>query len=80
MLHQKMVNEDNPVGRIISSVMDPDKVMVILTSSRNNNTDEENKKLDKGLRNSMPSGNGDFLSDPFARYKEKDIKIWRLCY
>lgn len=43
-------------------------------------TDKENKELDKGLRNSMPSGNGDFLSDPFARYKEKDIKIWRLCY
>ena len=39
MLHQKMLNEDNPVGRIFSSVMDPDKVMVILTASRNNNTD-----------------------------------------
>lgn len=43
-------------------------------------TDEENKKLDKGLRNSMPSEKGDFISNPFARYNEKDIKICGLSY
>ncbi len=53
MLHQKMLNEDNPVGRIFSSVMDPDKVMVILTASRNNNTDEENEKNNADLRETL---------------------------
>lgn len=43
-------------------------------------TDKENKMLNQGLRNSMPLGKGGFISHPLARYKEKNIKIWRLCY
>ena len=67
MLHQKMVNEDNPVGRIFSSVMDPDKVMVILTASRNNNTDEENEENNADRAGfAWLDGAGNVGTNPFA--------------
>ena len=44
------INEGNPLSRIFDTVKDDDRVMVIITASRNNKSDEENDINNAELR------------------------------
>lgn len=47
------LNEGNPLSRIFASVKDDDRVMVIITASRNNKSDEENDANNAELRRTL---------------------------
>ena len=51
--HQSKLNEGNPLSRIFTSVKDDDLVMVIITASRNNKSDDENDANNAELRRSL---------------------------
>lgn len=48
--HQSNLNEGNPLSRIFDTVKNDDRVMVIITASRNNKSDEENNINNAELR------------------------------
>ena len=47
------LNEGNPLSRIFDTVKDDDRVMVIITASRNNKTAEENDANNAELRRTL---------------------------
>ena len=53
MIHRSNLNEGNPLSRIFDTVKDDDRVMVIITASRNNKSDEENDANNAELRRTL---------------------------
>ena len=51
--HQSKLNEGNPLSRIFGTVKDDDRVMVIITASRNNKSDDENDANNAELRRTL---------------------------
>lgn len=50
---REVLNEGNPLSRIFSTLKDSNKVMVIISASRNEKTDEENKRDNAELRKTL---------------------------
>ena len=70
------LNEGNPLSRIFASVKDDDRVMVIITASRNNKSDEENDANNAELRRTLRKyGFGEYEGRKISHIDDSSIII-----